>query len=212
MSSGMATHEVADEGFAGKFLSWAGAYLISFVGLIHLLESEEHFGYAPYLGVLFLINFLLAAIAAAGLVRSGRRWAWLLGDFIAGGALLGFVVSRTVGLPGFPEGVGQWFNLPAWITLAIAVSYLPLSLLALTRRGGAVMRSEREKIERERVPPDTKETPEHFALIEEDMRDIRTRMERDIVDLRSHARPRTVSERTRECLAKDARGIRPDRR
>ena len=61
-----------DDGLAPKVLTWAGAYTISFVGLIHLLVSDEHFEAAPpYLGWLFLANFAGATVAAIGIAWAG---------------------------------------------------------------------------------------------------------------------------------------------
>ncbi len=190
-----AAREQSADGFAGRVLSWSGAYLIAFVGLTHLLASQEHFGYASYLGLLFVANFLGAALAAVFIARDGEKWAWLLGDLIAVGSLAGLILSLTVGLPGYPEGVGRWFNFPAWISVLLALAYLPLSLLALTNRGGSLVRVEEKRIARERVPPERQETPEHFGLVEQDMRELRTRMSSDLLDLRARVEPRAMGER-----------------
>jgi hypothetical protein len=37
-----------------------------------------------------------------GIYRGKKRWGWALGSLIAGGALAGYVISRTVGLPRLP--------------------------------------------------------------------------------------------------------------
>lgn len=189
-----ASRQAAD-GFAGKVLSWSGAYLIAFIGLTHLLASQEHFGYAPYLGLLFLANFLGATVAAGVIARDGKKWAWLLGDLIAVGSLAGLILSLTLGLPGYPEGVGRWFNFPAWISILLVLAYLPLSLLALTSRGGSLVRVEEKRIQRERVPPEHQETPQHFGLVEQYMREIRTRMTPDLLDMKAHVQPRAMGER-----------------
>src|SRR5215217_5297939 len=83
------------EDFATRLLAWAGAYAILFVG-------GEHFLVASYLGLAFVANFLGSLVVAASLFLGGRTWAWLLGDLVAGGALVGFMVSRTIGLPDAP--------------------------------------------------------------------------------------------------------------
>src|SRR5918998_2547356 len=100
---------VMDE-FSGKIIRWAGAALIFLVGGAHVLISGEHFLTATSLGVLFLANFFGSAVVALALYWSPNRWPWLLGDLISGATFAGFVVSRTIGLPGTPEFVGQWFN------------------------------------------------------------------------------------------------------
>jgi hypothetical protein len=81
----------------------AGAGLILVTGLIHLVLIPEHFGEAPYLGLLFIADFIGAVVAAFGIYR-GHRWGWLLGTLVAGGALVAYFVSGTVGLPGMERG------------------------------------------------------------------------------------------------------------
>ena len=79
--------------------TWAGIVLIILVGLIHVVDAPDSFSEAAYKGLLFAANGLLgAALAAFGIYR-GRRWGWSLGALVAAGAFVGYVVSRTVGLP-----------------------------------------------------------------------------------------------------------------
>ncbi len=123
------------EDFATRLLAWAGAYTILFVGAAHILICGEHFLVATYLGLAFVANFLGSLVVAASLFLGERTWAWLLGDLVAGGALVGFVVSRTIGLPGAPEFVGQWLNIAGLLTLGFDALFIALSLLALTPQG-----------------------------------------------------------------------------
>jgi hypothetical protein len=183
------------DGFAGKILGWSGAYLISFVGLLHLLLSGEHFGYAAYLGILFLLNATASAVAAIDIARTGRNRAWLLGVAVAGGSLAALLWSRIIGLPGYPDGVGQWFNFAAWMALAFELPFLAVAGLALTRRGESLVGAEQRRIDREELPPDRQETPEHFALIEDQMQEIRARMAPDVRDLKAHLDPKARGEK-----------------
>jgi hypothetical protein len=80
-------------------LDLVGAGLILASGLVHLLLTREHFEEATYLGLLFLANFMGAAVAAFGIYR-GYRWGWVLGALVAAGAFTLYVVSGTGGLPG----------------------------------------------------------------------------------------------------------------
>ena len=79
----------------------AGISLIVVVGLIHLINSPEDLEEGSYVGVLYLLNFVGALAAAVGIYRE-KRWGWTLGLLVAGGAFAGYVISRTVGLPGLP--------------------------------------------------------------------------------------------------------------
>ena len=197
----------APEGFAGRIVGWLGAYLISFVGLLHLLLSGEHLHYALYLGILFLLNFAGSAVAAVGIVRTGAAWAWLLGVAVAGGAFVALLWSRVIGLPGYPDGVHQWFNFSAWMAVAFELPFLAVAGLALTSRGGALVSAEQRRIDREELPPARQETFEHFELIEGQMAEIRDRMAPDLRDLRTHLDPKTAADRTKRTLRNRLRAL-----
>ncbi len=77
--------------------------MILVAGSIHLVLTPEHFMEAPYLGLLFVADFIGALVAAFGIYR-GHRWGWLLGALVDGGALVVYLVSGTVGLPGVERG------------------------------------------------------------------------------------------------------------
>ncbi len=193
--------------FTSKTLTWFGAYFISFVGLLHLLLSGEHFGYAVYLGLLFLANFAVSAVAALGILWTGRRWAWLLGAVVAGTAFIGFLVSRVFGLPKFPEAAGQWFNFGGWMAVGFELAFLAAVPLVLTRGGRKLVEKEQHRIDAERLPPARQETPEHLDLMEEEMRDIRNRMAPDIRDLGSHLEPSALGERSKQSVRARASGF-----
>ena len=195
------------KGFADRTLAWYGAYFISFVGLLHLLLSGEHFGYAVYLGLLFLANFIAAAVAALGILWTESRWAWLLGVLVAGGAFVAFLGSRVFGMPGFSEAEGQWFNFGGWMALSFEFAFLVAVPLALTRRGRTLVGMEQSRINREKLPPDTRETPEHFGLLEKEMYEIRHRMAPDTRDLRAHLEPRRVGNRAKKNARTRVRGF-----
>ncbi|EFW93002.1 hypothetical protein ZOD2009_06584 [Haladaptatus paucihalophilus DX253] len=76
----------------------AGAGLILLTGVIHLVLVPEHLEETTYLGVLFAVNFVAAAVAAVGIYRN-RRWGWWLGVAIAAIAVVLYVARGTVGLP-----------------------------------------------------------------------------------------------------------------
>ncbi len=190
------------DNLAPKALKWAGAYTISFVGLLHLLVSDEHFEIAPYLGWLFVANFVGAAAAAIGIAWGGHRWGWLLGDLVAGGAFVLYVVSRAIGLPGFhPEGVWEWVRIDGLTALALEGLFVALSLLAITPWGKALVWKGQKSIEQEQTT--VGEAP---GRIEREMSEIRSRMAPDLSDLREHVEPQAVKEQVKRSLRERLRG------
>jgi hypothetical protein len=80
----------------------AGAGFILVAGLVHLFSTPAPFAETAYLGVLFLADFVGSLVAAYGSYR-GRRWGWVLGALVAGGAFVAYLLNGTVGLPGVEE-------------------------------------------------------------------------------------------------------------
>jgi hypothetical protein len=95
-------------------------------GLIHLATARESFGEAH----------TRASVAAVGVYRDRADWGWLLGAFVAGGAFLGYVLSRTVGLPGLPAEPDAWLEPLGIASLVAEVVFL--TAFAVTRRQSSV--------------------------------------------------------------------------
>jgi len=203
--------------FSGQILRWAGATLIFLIGGAHVLIAGEHFLAATYLGILFLANFAGAILVAFALYWSPNRWGWLLGDVVAGGAFVGVIVSRAVGLPGLQEEVGKWLSIAGLLCLLMEGAFISLSLLALTPQGRAFVRMQQERVDQEQAVG--KEQPleqpllgmaplKASKLIEQEMAEIRSRTAPNLVDLRKHVEPQVVKERARRSVLEYLHGVR----
>lgn len=78
------------------------------IALIHILDAIPTFSELPYKGWLYVALIVSALAVAAMLVRGSSRRAWLAAAGLVTGAILGFVYSRTVGLPQAPDDIGNW--------------------------------------------------------------------------------------------------------
>lgn len=103
-------------------------------GVIHLVLAPEYFTKQPYLGVLFVMGALACAFVGVRLWRRDDTAAWMLGSLTAAGMGIGFVLSRTVGLPGFQEA--EW-ELSGLVTLALEVGFISAAATALRSLPGA---------------------------------------------------------------------------
>jgi hypothetical protein len=112
-------------------ISWIGILLIVLVGLIHLIEAPEYFEAATYLGLLFLVNFAGAIVAAIGIHRGSWSWGWGLGVLVAASAFVGYLLSRTVGLPGFYEE--EFFEPTGVLSLVLEGLFVALYVAAIRR-------------------------------------------------------------------------------
>jgi hypothetical protein len=120
---------------AQRILKVAAILLIVAVALIHLRGAPPHYGVAPYLGVGFVVNLIGALIAAVGIYRDAL-WGWLLGALVSGGALVLYVVSRSVGLPGYEHAIGRWSGPLGVLSVVVEVLFMAVFLLWLIARRG----------------------------------------------------------------------------
>jgi hypothetical protein len=109
----------------------AGVALILVTGAIHLIDAPSSFGDATYKGLLFLANGIAAIIAAFGIHRGERTWGWGLGVLVAGGALVSYVISRTIGLPGLAPDI--WLEPLGILSLMVEAAFIVL--FVQSRRG-----------------------------------------------------------------------------
>ncbi len=112
-----------------KFITWTGIVLILLTGIIHFYDAPDAFEEMTYKGVLFTLNGVGAIVAAYGIFR-GAVWSWLLGLLIAGGAIVGYIISRTVGLPGLDIDP-EWFELLGVLSLIVESLFVLLAIYAL---------------------------------------------------------------------------------
>ena len=79
------------------------AALLAATGALHLVLAPEYLGEKAYVGVLFIIGGVASLAVAVRLWKVHDRLAWALGALLAAGMTAGFLLSRTIGLPGFHE-------------------------------------------------------------------------------------------------------------
>lgn len=110
----------------------AGIVLIAGDGLIHFFLVPQYFEYAGSLGLLFLAHTFGSVLSALG-INVGARWGWTLGVLTAGGALIGYVVSRLFGLPGLPESEREWLDPQGVLSLVVEGLFVALYIWRATR-------------------------------------------------------------------------------
>jgi hypothetical protein len=83
---------------------------LSGIALIHLLELQGKLEETPYLGVGYIVLILGSIVAGALLVHSNSRTGWVLTGGLAIGTLVGYALTRTVGLPQSSGDIGNWLE------------------------------------------------------------------------------------------------------
>lgn len=101
-----------------KMLVWCGIILILITGIIHVIDAKDAMEEAAYKGWLFYANGLGALISAIGIL-CGKRQGWTLGTLIAVISIVGYVLSRTVGLPHIPAEPDEWLEPLGVVSLVV---------------------------------------------------------------------------------------------
>jgi hypothetical protein len=115
-----------------KLVKWLAILAILGTGLVHVMEAQDAFAEAAYKGLLFVGNGAGALVAAIGILRGRRTMGWWLGLLVAGGSILAYVASRTIGLPGLPAEPDAWLE-PAGVA-SLLCEALFVVLFVVTRR------------------------------------------------------------------------------
>jgi hypothetical protein len=110
--SGPATDSIARQALAATGLVG--------VAVVHLLDAPGKFEETPYLGVMFVGLIVACLLVAELIVRGGGSVGWLAGASLCAATILGYAVSRTVGLPGAPQDdIGNWSEPLGMVSLLV---------------------------------------------------------------------------------------------
>jgi hypothetical protein len=78
------------------------------IALIHFLDAFSVIDESKFVFGLYIALMIVTLIASGILLRTDSQRTWMLAGGTAGLTLLGFILTRTTGLPGFPDNVGNW--------------------------------------------------------------------------------------------------------
>ena len=82
------------------------------------------------MGVLFFVFFLASIASAIGIYYDRFMWGWILGGLLSLGAIIGYLISRTVGLP--ISGVEDWGPALAYFSIFLEIVYfIPFTAFSL---------------------------------------------------------------------------------
>ncbi len=116
-----------------RFLAAAAALVAA---AAHVPITREHLAEAPYLGVAFLLLELACTVLAVLLVTRAHRWVWRAALSVGGGAVVAYVVSRSVPLPQARDDVGDWANPLGIVAVAAELVLAAIAAGTLLARDG----------------------------------------------------------------------------
>jgi hypothetical protein len=110
----------------------AGIAALGAVIAIHTSELSGKVGETAYLGFGYML-LIAASIVSIVLLALRDIRGWLLAAATCGATLVGFVLTRTTGLPGASGDIGNWTETIAVWSLFAEVLVVGLALTALRR-------------------------------------------------------------------------------
>lgn len=72
-----------------------------------------------------------ALVSAFGIYRGSRSWGWGLGAFVAGGAIIAYILSRTTGFLGFYDD--EWLEPLGVASLVVEAAFLAVAVRVYAR-------------------------------------------------------------------------------
>jgi hypothetical protein len=108
------------------------------IALIHLLDVIGKIKETPYLGVMYIALMVASVAVAFYLLHSGSALAWAAAGLLAVATLIGFVLSRTTGLPDASDDIGNWTE-----PLGLASMFVEGAVVILAGYALALARHER---------------------------------------------------------------------
>ena len=104
------------------------------IALIHLLQVPDAFGEIGYLGALFIAAAVACVLLAAVLTRSSDDRVWMCAGGLAALIFIGYLLSRSVGLPGWTGDVGEWDSVRGLASMVVEPLVFCVSAATLATR------------------------------------------------------------------------------
>jgi hypothetical protein len=118
------------------------------IGVIHLLDSIGKYGETRYLFWMYIALIAGSVVVAGAVLFTRSRAAFLAAAALAGSAALGYVLSRTTGLPNAKDDIGNWTEPLGLASLFVegGVAAVAGAAFLVTRRAPAAVRPQRRQM------------------------------------------------------------------
>ena len=108
------------------------------VAVIHLLDISGKFAETPYLAWMYVALIAGCVLTAGALLRSSDPRAWVAAIMLPLGAMVGYTLTRTVGLPQAMDDIGNWTEPLGMASLFVEGSLVGLGAMVLRDRARVV--------------------------------------------------------------------------
>jgi hypothetical protein len=101
------------------------------IAVIHILDAPGTFEGVKYIFWLYIAVIVGAIPFSILLLQWSSRLAWVGPALLAAGPLIGFVLTRSIGLPGDSGDIGNWLESLGLASMFVEAAVLSLSLVRL---------------------------------------------------------------------------------
>lgn len=101
---------------------------------VHVPVAVQHLPAVPYLGVAFYTFVTLNAAAAGSLLVDDHSWIWTGLAILNASAIVTYLISRAIGLPGAMDDRSDWTNRAGIVALVSELIVVTLAVQVLKRR------------------------------------------------------------------------------
>jgi vacuolar-type H+-ATPase subunit I/STV1 len=91
------------------------------IAVIHILDLPGKFAEAPYLAFGYIGIIVVAGILIERLLTGMRTVDYLISSVLSVAVLIGFVINRTVGMPGATGDIGNWLEPLGFLSLFVEI-------------------------------------------------------------------------------------------
>ena len=128
------TTPTRDRSVATRAMEIGAVVALAITGWVHLIDMSDKFSEVPYLGIGYGL-IVIAAIASIVLIVRGDRRGWMLGGGMCLATIVGYMLSRTTGLPASTDDVGNWSEtLAVWAGVAEIVMVVLAGIVLFGRQ------------------------------------------------------------------------------
>jgi hypothetical protein len=125
---------LADDSTSPVVAAIAGAGLALAVAVIHLQDQGGLLGHQSPTWLKFGYYLIeIGSTIAAGLILRSKVAGWILGLTMAVSAFSGYLLSRSVGVPGDPGDINNWGYTLGTVSLVVEATFIVLAVLMLQR-------------------------------------------------------------------------------
>ena len=111
-----------------------GAGLALAIAILHLQDQGGLLGDQSPMWLKYGYYMVeISSTISAALILRAKTIGWLLGLASSVGPMVGYILSRTVGVPGDPGDVGNWGYLLGTVSLIVEGSFIVLAVICLIR-------------------------------------------------------------------------------